>query len=457
LATWWLHGRRGSRALQFDGAGEVYDRPNREHRVGPRDRSAFIWDSEQPALGLRVTAADARSFIFESKLDRRTIRTTIGSPPAWSLPAARAEAGRLKTLVDQGKDPRAERAETIRVDKASRAAEAVERRRQEVTGAEAWARYCEEGRRHGFRRGPWSALHCRDHLSLSSPGGLPLARGKGKTQPGPLAGLLANPLAKLDAELLAIWLRRETAARPTRAALAYRLLRAFLNRCAEHAEYGPIVDKDAIRARKVRDKLARPKAKADALQREQIAPWFSAVLSEPNLVVAAYLQSLLLTGARPEEWMQLRWADVDFRWRTVSIRDKVEGQRSIPLTPYVENLLSSLPRTNEWLFSSVSSKSGRLQDPRHNHARAVKRANLPHLTLHGLRRSFGSLSEWVECPVGVVAQLQGHKPSATVEKHYRVRPMDLLRGWHEKIERWIVLEASSERLRKQLRRPQLAA
>ncbi len=63
------------------------------------------------------------------------------------------------------------------------------------------------------------------------------------------------------------------------------------------------------------------------------------------------------------------------------------------------------------------------------------------LTLHGLRRSFGTLSEWLEVPAGVVAQIQGHKPSATAEKHYRVRPLDLLRVHHERIEAWILEQA----------------
>ena len=72
---------------------------------------------------------------------------------------------------------------------------------------------------------------------------------------------------------------------------------------------------------------------------------------------------------------------------------------------------------------------------------ALAAAGLPHVTLHGLRRAFGTLAEWVECPAGVVAQLQGHKPSATAEKHYRVRPVDLLRVWHTKIEAWILEQA----------------
>lgn len=57
---------------------------------------------------------------------------------------------------------------------------------------------------------------------------------------------------------------------------------------------------------------------------------------------------------------------------------------------------------------------------------------------------FGTLAEWVECPVGVVAQIQGHKPSATAEKHYRRRPLDLLRMWHVKIEGWILEQAGIE-------------
>lgn len=60
------------------------------------------------------------------------------------------------------------------------------------------------------------------------------------------------------------------------------------------------------------------------------------------------------------------------------------------------------------------------------------------MTLHGLRRSFSALSEWVEVPTGVVAQIQGHKPSAIAEKHYKKRPLDLLRMWHEKVGAWML-------------------
>ena len=71
----------------------------------------------------------------------------------------------------------------------------------------------------------------------------------------------------------------------------------------------------------------------------------------------------------------------------------------------------------------------------------VKALDIEGLSLHGLRRSFKSLTERLEMPAGVVAQIMGHKPSATAEKHYTVRPLDLLRVHHERIEAWILEQA----------------
>ena len=44
-----------------------------------------------------------------------------------------------------------------------------------------------------------------------------------------------------------------------------------------------------------------------------------------NSVIAACLQMMLLTGARPGEVLALRWEDVNTQWKGISIRDKVEG------------------------------------------------------------------------------------------------------------------------------------
>lgn len=43
------------------------------------------------------------------------------------------------------------------------------------------------------------------------------------------------------------------------------------------------------------------------------------------------------------------------QWRGISIKDKIEGRREVPLTPYVAHLLAGMPRRNQWVFSSAWS------------------------------------------------------------------------------------------------------
>jgi integrase len=225
-----------------------------------------------------------------------------------------------------------------------------------------------------------------------------------------------------------------------RARLAARLLKAFLNWCLEHDTYSAIVSSNSVKTKKTREHLGKAKPLDDVLQREQLHAWFNGIKNLNNPVQAAYFQSLLLTGARPNELTGLTWDDVDFQWKSLTIRDKVEGLRVIPLTPYVAHLLATLPRRNDYVFSSTTSASGHLTDAHDAFYKVCALTGLE-LTIYGLRRSFASLCEWVEMPEGISAQIQGHKPSGTREKHYIRRPLDLLRMWHVKIEEWMLNEA----------------
>lgn len=405
-----------------------------EHTCPDGKAQAFLWDADAPGLGLRATAAGAKSYIFQGKIHGETVRVTIGDPRSWTIDEAQKEARSLQTLIDDGKDPREVKAEQ-NAAYAARKAEAV---RKSVTVAEAWGAYLEAN------RGKWSERHYIDHINLARAGGEAKKRGSGKTTPGPLAPLMALKLSDLTAKQTSTWLADEAATRPTNAEQSYRKLRAFIRWCEDRPEYAGLVPPGAYSGRSVRDVVPKPKAKDDCLQREQLPAWFAAVRGISNPVISAYLQGLLITGARREELASLRWDDVDFQWGSLTIRDKVEGERTIPLTPYLSCLLSCLPRRNEWVFSSPAAADGKLTEPRPSHNKALEVAGLPHVSLHGLRRSFGTLCEWVEMPSGISAQIMGHKPSALAEKHYRRRPLDLLRMWHTKIEAWLLEQAGIE-------------
>jgi integrase len=400
----------------------------------------FLWDTEAKGLGVRATPG-SKVFIFQGRLDGKTIRVTIGDLRTWPIdsadpehPGARQEARRLQTLIDQGIDPRMEKKERIE----AQTGEKKESERQEVTVKDAWDGYIED------RRDRWSARHLADHESIAEAGGAKRKRGKGKIKPGPMAKLMALKLSELNQERVESWLKLESAKRPARARLAYSLLRAFINWCDAKPEYKGLCSPDVCSSRIKREILPRQKPKSDCLQREQLPAWFKAVREYQNPVISAFLQTLLLIGARRGELSRLKWEDVDFKWNSLTIRDKVEGKRTIPLCPYVASLLSNLPRRNQYVFSSPTAASNRIQEPRHAHNKCLVEAGIDGLTLHGLRRSFGTLSEWCESPVGVVAQIMGHKPSAIAEKHYRKRPLDLLRMWHAKLEAWILKEAGIE-------------
>ena len=403
---------------------------------------AFLWDTEAPALALRVTPTGRKTYVFESRLNGATLRLSIGTAADWPIEKARGEAQRLKMLVDSGADPR-ELERQQQADKAAQveaaAAQAVAAQREAVTVGEVWTAYIEQ------RRPFWGELHYRDHIDKAKAGGLPSGRrggGKQLTKPGPLAALMPLALKDLDQTTIERWAADEGKTRPSSARLAWRLLTVFLTWCAEQPEYSALLpDKNPAKTKKAREALGKPGTKSDVLQREQLAAWFAAVQQIQNPVIAACLQMMLLTGARPGEVLALRWEDVNTQWKGISIRDKVEGTREIPATPYMLHLLAALPRRNDWVFSSPTSASGCLTEPNNPHSRACAAAGLRGLTLHGLRRSFASLTEWLEVPAGVVAQIQGHKPSATAEKHYKVRPLELLRVHHERIEAWILEQA----------------
>ena len=395
----------------------------------PDKAQAFLWDANTPGLGLRATPAGKPAYVFQSVYQGKDLRITIGSPAAWSIPQAEAKARELQRLIDQGQDPREVKAAITAADVASR----EDAKRQTATVSEAWAAYLIERRPH------WGERHYLDHVVKAALGGVPGKRSK-SLKPGILAPLMAKPLRDLNTAAIEAWAAREAKTRPTSARLAWRLLKAFLGWCAEQPAYaGTVPDKNPAKSKKARESLGRPGVKADALQREQLPAWFDAVRGIHNPVVAAYLQTVLLTGARPGEVLEMRWEDLNTKWKGLTIRDKVEGERTIPLTPYVAHLLATLPRRNQWVFSGA--RADVVAAPNELHARACAVAGINGLSLHGLRRSFRSLTEWLETPAGVVAQLMGHKPSATAEKHYTVRPLDLLRVHHEKIEAWILEQA----------------
>lgn len=182
--------------------------------------------------------------------------------------------------------------------------------------------------------------------------------------------------------------------------------------------------------------------RTDALEEGQLKAWFAGVAQLRNRTAAAYLQGLVLTGARREELAVLQWTDIDFRWKKLTIPDKVGDTRTLPLSPYLCSLLHGLPRIkgNPHVFASPTAKAGRIADPRSAHADVLAHGGIGHVTLHGLRRTFALMGEAAGCPAGAIAQVMGHRPGSMSER-YKPRTVDQLRQYVAQVERFIIEKA----------------
>ncbi|MDO9250849.1 MAG: integrase family protein [Hydrogenophaga sp.] len=396
----------------------------------PDKKQAFLWDATVPGLGLRTTPAGKPAYVFQSVYQGKDVRLTIGSPVAWSIPKAQEKARELQRQIDEGHDPRDLKRDVLAAAAEKKAAAAA----QAVTVGEVWPLYLAQGKPK--RRDTWKPGYRADLEAMAAPGGVEKKRGKGLTRPGPLSPLLALPLPDVNEDSLKIWFDREAQASKHQAARALMMFRGFLRWCAARPEYKKLIDREAGKAPAILENLPQAARRTDALEAAQVPGWWTGVEQLSNRTASVYLRALLLTGARREELAAMKWADVDFQWRKLTIADKVEATRTIPLSPYLAQLLATLPRTNEYVFASTG-KAGRIADTRASHAKALQSASIEGLTIHGLRRSFSLLGEAAGAPAGAIAQVMGHKPSATAEG-YRPRSVDALRPFLEQIEAHIL-------------------
>jgi integrase len=307
-----------------------------------------------------------------------------------------------------------------------------------LTVADVWPLYMAEGKPK--RRSAWKPRYVADLNKAASLGGEPKKRGKGTTKPGHLAGLMQLPLSSIDQDVIREWYAYEAKTAPIQAARAVAMFSGFLGWCATKKDLRGLVDKDAARASQLGDVLPGVNKRRDALEIDQLRAWFAGTNKLRSRTAAAYLQALVLTGARREELAGLTWANVDSQWSKLTIADKVEATRVIPLTPYVAWLLGGLPRVNAFVFSSALSASGRIAEPRAPHTDVLADAGIPHVSIHGLRRTFSLLGEAAGAPAGAIAQVMGHKPSAIAEG-YRPRSIDALRPYLALIEEFILDKA----------------
>ena len=134
---------------------------------------------------------------------------------------------------------------------------------------------------------------------------------------------------------------------------------------------------------------------------------------------ADYLRFLAFSGAREQEALRLKWADVDFEGRRIIIgRDgltKIGEERTVDFNGSLESLIQEMQTRrapdSEWLFpSSRRGKNDRRTMTFRNSLDFVKdKAGLPWFGFHDLRHYFASICVMNGLDFMTIAAWLGHK------------------------------------------------
>ncbi|MBF6571639.1 MAG: site-specific integrase [Candidatus Binataceae bacterium] len=317
----------------------------------PAAGQLFIRDTEVEGFALRVTAAGARSFVWEGRIKGRPRRLTLGKYPDLTVLLARNKAQATRSAVAAGGDPALDRQRALKAPIFKNLV----------------ADYFE---RHA-KPHKLSWKEDEKQLRRYTPQGWYARK---------LSDISHDDVAKLHATV-----GREHG--PYAANRLVRLLRTMFNLARDwgfSSDANPATRIKQFHEEK-RDRFLSP----DELMRVN-----EALAQEPNEYWRAYFVLSFLLGPRRSELLSAKWEDFDLvagTWRLPMT--KAGRSHLLPLsTPAIEilrSLLQNGKRLGVFVFAG-SGKTGHLAEPKKAWHRIRTRAGVPDVRIHDLRRTLGS-------------------------------------------------------------------
>jgi integrase len=141
---------------------------------------------------------------------------------------------------------------------------------------------------------------------------------------------------------------------------------------------------------------------------------------ELNKLPAVAFKLLMLTGARKNEILSLKWSDMEFESKKATLLDSKTGFKNLFFPRQALDLIAELPRSSPFIFPSQSA-SGRLANLQWQWRAVVKAANLEgRWRIHDLRHGFASSAVNNGGSLSYISFLLGHKRASTTERYAHV-------------------------------------
>jgi integrase len=140
-----------------------------------------------------------------------------------------------------------------------------------------------------------------------------------------------------------------------------------------------------------------------------------------NLVTEQHSQVirlLLLSGARKNEVVRLRWSEVDLDTGFLRLADSKTGQKNIPLGAGARALLAGLTAgDSEWVFPDPRDPKRPVRNIDYAWACIRARAGLTHVRIHDLRHTFASIGLMGGQSLAFIAKLLGHTRLQSTQRY----------------------------------------
>jgi integrase len=389
----------------------------------------FYRDTEIRGFGLRV-GTTAKTYFVETKVDGKVCRVTIGKHGVFAPDQARSEA--KKHLVDMAKgiNPNDVKAE---------------KRVKAITLGEVFEDFL-------AARKSLKPRTIYDYQRMM--GILPPTKRKVKDmrqEAVTFSDWQGKPVTEITKDMVIKRHMLMGTRSEAQANLAMRFLRSVFNFAM--AKYEDSKGQSLIGDNPVK-RLSQTKAwykvgrRQTVIKPHELRNWMLAVNGLENAVkgpgkkrevVRDYLLLILFTGLRRREAAKLKWANVDFKSKTITACDtKNSKDHTLPLSDFLFDLLTSLykKRTNDFIFSG-EGKGGYIVEPRKQAQRVTEESGVC-FTVHDLRRTFITIAESLDIPAYALKSLANHSMNNDVTAGYIIADVERLRAPMQKITDYIL-------------------
>lgn len=223
-----------------------------------------------------------------------------------------------------------------------------------------------------------------------------------------------------------------------------RTLRALLHYAAikyEHEDGSPLIKNNPVRRLSELRAWHRDKKRKTSLSLRQLRGFFEGCFALSNSTMRDILITLLLTGMRRSEALNLRWTPdpdnilphVDLELGVIHHPDPKNGEpTTLPVSDYVWRLLRlrSLGKRGPFVFPGQSPDKP--FTAAWNSFESVRERCGMKFALHDLRRTFATVGDEIDLKEQLVQQLMNHKPDSQTED-YTCRSVERLRRATQKI------------------------